>query len=112
MEIFSTELKLNHNSFLRDDNGIHLCLASTRYFFDLPTKIRMIEEDKTYVLSVHDRKHRNGLKVKYEYGNIRIYKENHDKWVSRPYAFDTERKLITLFTKSRKKFLYVVIEEL
>ena len=88
-----------------------LCLSSTRYFFDLPTKEVMRRANKEYYLSVHDRKRMNGLQLRMHNRKVQMFNENTGKWVSRAMYWETENKLDRLFNTSGKKYLYVVIEE-
>jgi len=116
MEILATPITYRDGNLTDGSNAFNsdvaLCLSRTRYFFDLPTKAKISRDDGAYVLSVHDRKHRNGLKVtRKANGFIRLWNERTEKWVSRAMYWSAENTLKKLFQTSGKKYLYVVIEE-
>jgi len=89
MNIFETKLHYSGGD-LKDgsstfNSDVALCLSSTRYFFDLPTKAVIRDEGKEYILSVHDRKRKQGLQLRKqnERTGVQIFIENTGKWVSR-----------------------------
>lgn len=107
-KIYSVELRYQWD-FL-SGRLVRLCVNEMRKFFWLPTKRQLMDRNDTYILTVHDRKKKEGLGIEYRDNNF--YLQKGDVFVKHRDGFtaDTYSELRKLFIKSGKKRLYVVLE--
>lgn len=91
--------------------SLKICTSATRQFFSLPTRVQLMRSDKTYTLSVYDRKMREGLKVRSGVLDIEAEYRWEGNWEQLDLNSVPYRALKKLFRESGKKYLYVVITE-
>jgi len=137
MEIFNQALRYSMGDLLAAADHWEkprLCLSATRRFFDLPSKAEMYAAQKgndvQYILSVHDRKKKDGVRIRINpttidkrqsgYGDnrderkVQVERVNEDGdtigWSNIGFYHETTEAMMELFDSAKKKFLYVVIE--
>ena len=137
MEIFNIKMRYKGGDLMALSNGWNeprLCVATTRRFFDLPSRKEMgkaqVGKDAQYVVSVHDRKKKHGVAIRVNprtdkprrispwWGEMderkiqveRVDGEGHIGWSNLGFYYETTDKMKELFDDSGKKKLYIVIE--